>query len=201
MTCVEVIAMTMKDLVRATRSCRRFDQSCAVSLDVLVHLVDLARCTASGGNLQPLKYVLSCEEGMNEKIFTTLGWAAYFTSWPGPEQGQRPTGYIVICHDKKISEKNICDHGIASQTIMLAATEQGLGSCILASVNREKLADHLDLPANLDILLVVALGKPAEACVLEDVQADGSVKYYRDAQSVHHVPKRSLEDIIVARHC
>lgn len=192
--------MTLRELVRATRSCRRFDARRSMSMENLEQLVELARCTASAGNLQPLKYVLSANPEMNARIFATLGWAAYLPHWPGPDPGERPTGYVVMCGDGHIADKIICDHGIAAQTIMLGATEMGFGGCILASINREKLARLLELPEPLDILLVLALGAPAEKCMLDPLGADKSIKYYRDEQDVHHVPKRSLAEIIVARH-
>lgn len=191
--------MTLSELVSATRSCRRFDATQPVSMQTLERLVDLARRTASAGNLQPLHYALCCDPTMNEAVFATLGWAAYLPDWPGPGADERPTGYIVVCNNEHITDKVICDHGIAAQTIMLGATEMGLGGCILASVNREKLAQAMELPDKLRILLVLALGAPAEQCVLEPLGPEGSIKYYRDSQGVHHVPKRSLEEIIVAR--
>ncbi len=191
--------MKFFDLVNATRSCRRFDASQPLGMDALEKLVDLARRTASAGNLQPLQYALCCEPAMNEAVFATLGWAAYLPDWPGPAAAEQPTGYIVIGNNEHIVDKLICDHGIAAQTIMLGATEMGLGGCILGSVNREKLSKALDLPEKLRILLVLALGVPAETCVLEPLGPEGSIKYYRDDQGVHHVPKRSLDEIIVAR--
>ncbi len=66
----------------------------------------------------------------------------------------------------------------------------------MASVKREELAALLELPAYLEIVLVLALGKPAETVKIEPVGADGDIKYYRDAEGVHHVPKRALEDLI-----
>lgn len=191
--------MNMRELVLKTRSIRRFLQDEPVPLETLESLVDLARCTASASNLQPLKYALSCEKGMNAKVFECLGWAGYLTKWPGPAEAERPSAYIVICCDEHITDRVICDEGIAAQTIMLGASELGLGGCILGSVNREKLAQVLGLPELMRILLVLALGRPAETSVLEPLGQDGSIKYYRDEQGVHRVPKRSLEEIILAR--
>ena len=116
--------------------------------------------------------------------------------WPGPEAGERPTGYIVILGDTNISKEFGVDHGIAGQSMLLGAREKGLAGCMLGAINREKLRDLLHIPSQLKILLVLAVGKPKEQVVLETVGTDGSIRYWRDREDVHHVPKRKLEDII-----
>jgi nitroreductase len=187
-----------KDLVLKNRSYRRFKQDSAIAMETLRALVDLARCSASAANLQPLKYMLSCDPGKNELIFPTLAWAGYLADWPGPAEGERPAAYIIILHDTEISKSVICDQGIAAQSILLGAAEQDLGGCMIHSVNREELHRKLDIPSRFEILLVLALGEPAEEIVLEDLDPAGSIRYWRDDRSIHHVPKRSLDEIILA---
>ena len=187
----------IEELVKRNRSYRRFHQEVAVSRETLKGLVNLARLSASAANLQPLKYILSCGAEKNAAIFSCLAWAGYLKDWPGPAEGERPAAYIVILGDTEISKNFGCDHGIAAQTILLGARAQGLGGCMLGSIQRDRLRDLLHIPAALEILLVLALGRPQETVVLEDLPADGSVKYWRDAAGVHHVPKRRLEDIII----
>ncbi len=188
------------DLIKKNRSCRRFDETHAVTLQTLKELIDLGRLSASGANLQPLKYVLSCDPAKNAEIFSCLGWAAYLKDWPGPAPGERPAAYIVILTDTEISRDAGCDHGIAAQSILLGARDRELAGCMLGSIQRDKLKKVLDIADRFQILLVVAIGKPVETAVIETVRADGSVYYWRDAAGVHHVPKRSLDDIIVAQH-
>ncbi|MBM4142220.1 MAG: nitroreductase family protein [Lentisphaerae bacterium] len=186
-----------RDLVVSTRSHRRFDGRTAIDRGTLEELVDLARLSASGGNLQPLKYILSCDSARNAAIFPHLAWAAYLKDWDGPAEGERPAAYIVILCDKRISAAPGCDHGIAAQTILLGATAKGLRGCLLGSIKREALRSALAIPEHFDILLVAALGKAAEEVRIDKIPADGSIKYWRDAAGVHHVPKRSLGEIIV----
>lgn len=188
------------DLIKSTRSFRRFDQSVSVSLNTLEELVELARYSASAGNLQPLKYILSCNSQINSLIFSTLKWAAYLKDWEGPAEGERPVAYIVILGDRELTENFGCDHGIASQSIMLGARERGLGGCIISSVDRSKLRSALDIPDRYEILLVLALGKPAETVVTESVGPDEDIRYWRDDQGVHHVPKRLLKEIVVRKY-
>ncbi len=188
-----------RDLVLANRSYRRFQESERIEADTLRSLVDLARCTPSAGNLQPLKYIISCTPEKNAKVFSCLAWAGYLTEWPGPEEGERPSGYIVVLGDTRIAKVFGCDHGIAAQTILLGATELDLGGCMFGAINRDRLRSELGIEDHLEILLVIGLGRPVETVVLEDAAADGGIKYYRDEARVHHVPKRRLEDIVLEK--
>lgn len=186
----------LKDLILKNRSYRRFHQSERISVDLLRDWVDLARNAASARNAQSLKYLLSAEEPLNTGIFGQLSWAGYLSDWDGPEEGERPSAYIVLLNDTQLSSNYLCDDGIAAQSILLGATEAGFGGCIIYSVNRKKLREILGLPEQLEIVQVLALGKPKEVVVLEEMKA-GNVKYWRDENRVHHVPKRPLDEIIV----
>jgi len=187
----------IKDLVRKNRSYRRFHQEVAIELETLRELVDLARLSASALTLQPLKYMLSCEPKKNALIFQHLAWAGYLKDWPGPDEGERPSAYIIILGDTDISRHFGCDHGIAAQSILLGAIDRGLGGCMLASVKRQELSKALGIPSRYEILLVLALGKPKETVVMETIGPTGDVKYWHDSEGVHHVPKRTLDDIII----
>lgn len=188
----------LKDLVLSNRSYRRFHQEEKISLETLRELVDLARLSATGSNSQPLKYILSNDPQKNADIYATLAWAGYLKDWDGPVEGERPSAYIVMLGDTRIKTNFGCDHGIAAQSIMLGAAEKGLGGCMIASVNRKVLAEKLSVPEGLEILLVLALGKPLEVVKIVPVKEDGDIRYYRDAAGVHYVPKRSLDDVIVS---
>ena len=187
----------LADLVLKNRSYRRFYEKSSIDSKTLKDLVNLARLSASGGNVQPLKYVLSCDPQKNALIFPHLTWAAFLKNWPGPDDGERPSAYIIILGDRDISQSFGCDHGIAAQTILLGASESGLGGCIIGTIQRENLRVALEIAPRFDILLVLALGKSKERVMIEGVDAFGNTKYWRDNEGVHHVPKRSLEDIIV----
>jgi len=186
----------LKNLIHKNRSYRRFYQDEKISIETLKALVDLARHSASGANLQSLKYILSCEPDTNDKIFRRLSWAAYLKGWKGPADGERPAAYIVVLGDTRIHTNFFCDHGIACQSMLLGAVEKGLGGCMLASIDREALAMDLGIKDHFEIMLVVALGRPRETVVIEYIEAGGDIKYWRDENEVHHVPKRPLEEII-----
>ncbi len=186
----------LKDLILKNRSYRRFHNEYKIDKSTLKELVDLARLSPSASNLQPLKYFLSCDEETNAKTFSCLGWAGYLQDWPGPAENEQPAAYIIILGDSHINKSIDCDHGIAAQSILLGAVEKNLGGCIIASIERDALRKLLNIPPNLDILLTVALGKPVETVKIEEVK-NGDIKYWRDSSGVHHVPKRSLDEIII----
>jgi nitroreductase len=189
--------MNLHDLILKNRSYRRFYEDHKISTETLRELVDLAQLSPSGGNLQPLKYKLSNAAETNNKIFPCLAWAGYLTHWPGPPEGERPSAYIIILEDSSIKKEVKNDQGIASQSILLGAVENGLGGCIIGSIKKEKLREVLQIPAHQEILLVIALGKPKETVVLEKISQDGSIRYWRDESGIHHVPKRGLGEIII----
>jgi nitroreductase len=189
--------MNLRELVLINRSYRRFYQDHTIDRKTLVELVDLARHSASGANKQPLKFFLACDPDTNAKVFSNTRWAGYLADWGGPIEGERPAAYIVILGDKDISDTFGVDHGIAAQSMLLGATERGLGGCMLGSVKRNKLHSEIGLAENLHILLVVALGKPKETVVIEDLGQAGDIQYWRSKDDVHHVPKRALDELIV----
>jgi len=187
----------IRDLILKNRSYRRFYEEVDIKLETLRELVDLARHSASAMNAQPLKYILSCEPQRNSLIFPHLTFGAYLKDWSGPAEGERPSAYIIILGDTDISRFVEYDAGIVAQSIMLGATEKGLGGCMIANIQKEGLRKALKIPPRYEILLVLALGKPKETVVIETVGPSGDTKYWRDNKSVHHVPKRPLDDIII----
>ena len=190
--------MKLLDLITKNRSYRRFYQDIEISDEDLLKMVEAARLSPSSRNIQPLKYLLSNNRELNALIYPTLAWAGYLTDWDGPQDGERPTGYIVQLLDKEISNTCSCDHGITAQSMLLQAVELGYGGCIIASVKRETLAKILELPDNLEIINVIALGKPKEHIVIDPIE-NNEYRYWREENKTHHVPKRSLEEIVIKK--
>jgi len=190
----------IEQLITRNRSVRRFDEKLAIAPATLRWLIGLARLSATGGNLQQLKYITSCSPQANAKIYENIGWAAYLPDWPGPAEGERPTGYVVVLGDTDIHKVFGMNPGIAAQSILLGATEKGLGGCMLAAFHEVALREAFDLPDHLRVLLVIALGVPAETVVIDPIGPDGKIEYWRDAQGIHHVPKRDLDELIFAAY-
>jgi nitroreductase len=189
--------MDFAEIVMRNRSYRRFNEKQAVEKNTLIELIELARLTPSAMNLQPLKYFIFNKREECEIIYPHLHWAGYLKDWAGPEKGERPSAYILVCIDRTIWEKHTDDAGIAAQTIMLGATEKGLGGCIIATFNKKQLSDAFKIADQLEPHFILALGKPIETVVLEPTEKEGSIRYWRDDEEIHHVPKRKLKDIVL----
>jgi nitroreductase len=188
--------MKLEELVLRNRSYRKFKGDEAITEESLLKLIDLARKTPSSKNIQPLKYIPVVRKEETDFVFQQLSWAKHLPNWDGPEESERPTAYLIMLLDKVLSENAMIDAGIASQTILLGATEMSLGGCIIRTVNRQPLREHYKLPEYLEIIQVIALGKPAQEVKLIEMGDDGSHLYYEDEQGLHRVPKRSLEEIV-----
>ena len=178
--------------IRSRRTIRKFLQK-TVPEQLLLKCVDAARLSPSGGNLQPLRYVIVNDPKLLKPVFDTLSWAVYLPEYY-PTEEEMPQAYIILFLDK-IGRTPIHDASIAAMSISMVAYDEGLGSCILGSVNREELKEILEVPESLAVALVVALGYPAENPVVEPVK-DGDIKYWLDENAVLHVPKRDLKDVV-----
>lgn len=189
-----------KDLVLRNRSYRGFDASRTVTREELAYLADCARLAPSSGNVQPLKYYLAYTKEDVARIQPLTKWAAALPDMTLPHPGKCPPAFIVICQDEQIDNaqtKYLRDVGIAAQTILLAAAEQGLGGCMIGNFHAGKLSEALGLAQHIRPMLVIAVGAPDETVVLTEAQPNGSVQYYRDENDVHYIPKRRLEDVIL----
>jgi len=188
----------LKDTVKSSRSYRRFYNDIKIGYDDLLDIVEVARYVPSTVNSQPLKFKIINDEKECEKVFETLAWAGLLKEWKGPEKDERPSAYIIILGDLSIGKEKYTDVGITSQTIMLAAAEKGYGGCMFGSINRKMLAQELAIDTEkFSIELVLALGKPKEEVRIVDIENGESTAYYRDENSVHYVPKRKLDDLII----
>jgi nitroreductase len=189
----------LKEIAFKNRSYRRFDNSVAIPMTTLEELAGLARLCPSAANRQPLRFILCNAPADNEAIFGCLKWAAYLKDWEGPAPAERPSAYIVVLNTAKDWDMAKIDLGIMAQTMLLGAVEKGLGGCMLGAIDREQLRECLGLPAELEISLVLALGKPVEDVRIVDLPEDGSIRYYRDDAGTHYVPKRSTADLILEK--
>jgi len=189
--------MDVRELILKTRSYRRFQQDSPIDTSTLRELVDLARVSQSPWNQQAAKFLLCNRPEKNAEIFEHLRWAALMPEWPGPSEGERPSAYVVILGDRELGKVFNYDHVVAGTSILLGATERGLGGCLIGAFKKKELVERLNISERYELLLVVALGKPNETIVLDPVGPDGDIRYWNDEKGVHHVPKRSLDELIL----
>ena len=183
------------ELVQKARSYRRYDPSKPVSPDTLKALVEAARLTPSAGNLQRLRYLALTEKSDVLALTKEVKWAGYLTDWDGPDETEAPTAYLLLLSPEETGVSPI-DVGIAAETILLAAAEKGIGGCMILNFPREELTKRYQLAKKYKIELVISLGVPAEKVELEEMK-EGNVRYYRDGNGVHHVPKRPLSEVFL----
>ena len=187
------------DLVKKSRSYRGYDETRRITREELTDFVDCARFAPSSVNRQPFRYYLAYEREQLDKIQPLTGWARALPEKKLPYPGKRPTAFIVICQDTALDAdlgRYQRDVGIVAQTMLLAAAEKDLGGIMIGNFSPEKLSASLELPENIVPMLIVAFGRPDEEIVLTEIAEGESVKYYRDENDVHYVPKRRLEDVI-----
>ena len=187
---------SFKQLIKNTRATRRFEQNFKVKNDDLVEIIDLVRTTSSSKNMQPLKYIIITNDEKKEAVYKPLVWAAHLKDWDQAKD-EKPSAYILILNDTAIDGIALIDAGIALQTIMLALKSKGLDGCPLASIDKVMYKKIFELDENLEPFLIIAIGKSSENIKVVDVKDD--TNYYRDKEQNHFVPKRKLEDVLIAR--
>lgn len=186
--------MSVYDLIKSRRSIRRFEQK-PIAEELLRSFVDAARLAPSGANMQPLKYKIVNEPDLVRQVFEQTKWAGYLPDW-NPTAEEAPTAFIAVCVDTDIKKADdFCDIGAAAQNIFLTALEQGIGSCWLGAINKPEISRILHIEPPMKLHTVIGLGYPAEQS--ETAEYADSVKYYYDKSGVLHVPKRSLEDVLL----
>lgn len=186
--------MDVYETIIGRRTIRRFQQR-PLGRELLKKLVDAARLAPSASNLQPCEYIIVDGPRLLGDVFSTLGWAGYIAPEGNPKEGERPVAYIVVLLNKKKRETGgEVDAAASIENMLLTARAEGVGSCWIGDVNRERLGMILGIPESCKIDSVIALGYMAETPVLEEMKE--SVKYWKDEDGVLHVPKRSIDDII-----
>ena len=181
------------DLVKKARSYRRYDPTRSIPEDEIRELVEAARLTPSAGNLQRLRYLALTKKDEVQTLTKEVKWAGYLTDWDGPSDAEAPAAYLILLSPESTGVSQI-DVGIAAETILLSATEKGYGGCMILNFPREALTERYKLSGKYKIELVISLGVPAEKVELEEMK-DGNVRYYRDRNDVHRVPKRALSEV------
>ena len=189
-----------KDIVKKSRSYRGYDESRRISREELLELVDCARLAPSRVDGQPFQYLLVWKKEDVDRLQPLTGWARALPDMKLPHPGKCPTAFVVICQNTEWDpdlNRYLRDVGAVAQTMLLAATQEGLGGIMIGNFSPAKVAQEMELPETIVPMLIVAFVKPDEKIVITEIENGQSTKYYRDEQDVHYVPKRKLEDIVL----
>jgi nitroreductase len=193
---LEGFAMNVYEAILKRRTIRKFKQE-ELHTDTLKKFVNAARLAPQAANIQPLKYVIVNEKPLTDELFKACSWAGYIKPLGNPAEGERPTAYIIVLVDAKIKKASYdLDAGAAIENILLTALEDGIGTCWLGAINRDKIRHIMNIPEKYIIQDMVALGYPAEDPVTDDAGVEDSIKYYKDENGTLHVPKRKIEDVL-----
>jgi nitroreductase len=187
--------MDFEEVVRKRRTIRRFKQT-PVPLEILKKLVDYARVAPQGSNKQALQYVIITNNEMRSKMFANVRWAgALPPEMREPEERRRPMAYIIVLLDSTIKKEGNTDCGAAVENILLGVTYHGLGACWMGAIDRDMIHALLGLRLHLEVKYVVSIGYPDEESQTEPF--DGDYKYWKTEDGKMHIPKKSLDDVIL----
>jgi nitroreductase len=186
--------VTLYELIISRRSIRRFSPA-PIPRPLLEKIVNAGRLAPSASNLQPLEFIVVDDEATRREIFSCLRWAGYIAPAGNPPPGHEPTAYIVPVVNLRVRRSGFeLDLGAAVENMILAAWNEGVGSCWIAALDAAAVGRAVGLPGHLRLTCLLALGYPAEAPVVEEFA--GSVKYWKDEAGVLHVPKKRLAAVL-----
>ena len=187
--------MDIEEVIYKRRTIRRFKQE-EVPIEILKKLIDFARIAPMGNNIQSLEYIIVADTEVGKQIFANTAWAGSLPENERiPEEGRRPTAYIIVLINSTIKKTPGAEIGAAVKNMLLGACNLGLGTCWMGSINRVKIKEILKISDEYEISHLVSLGYPDEESVMEPYK--DSMKYWKDAEGKMHIPKRALDDIIL----
>ncbi len=186
---------SLDTLLRKNRSHRAFDTSYTVAMRQLEAIVSVNDKLPSGRNAQTLRFRLLDAPGGGEDFCRFLHLGGYLPELHLPVPGTEPKAFIIVCSTEAESPIVNIDLGISLQSMALKAVEIGLNALIVKAFNRQKIKVALGLP--LDPLAVLAIGKGTERIVLDEVHTGSDLRYYRDADGTHHVPKIAVSELLI----
>ena len=185
-------------ILEERRTYRRFDEGRPIPDEVVADMKRSAQLASSAMNRQPLRYIYIRTPDTVNRVFDITSWGGALPDGKGrPKAGERPTMFVAILSEKALQSRfTAFDEGLAASNLTLSAYAHGVGSCILGSVNADKLRDLLKIDESLDISCVIGFGYPTHKSTVTEISADGDVKYRLDENRDYIVPKKKIEDTV-----
>jgi len=186
--------MTPCEMILSRRTIRRFCPK-PIPSEILDRLVEAARLAPSAANRQPCEFLVVDDPARVAEVFPLVHWAGYIAPAGDPCEGERPVAYILILINRdKTPDHGHHDAAAAAMNMTYAALDHGIGTCWMGAIDRDELKELFHIAENCEIDSLVALGYPAESPVVEPMK--DSIKYWKDAAGVLHVPKRALAEVL-----
>ena len=182
---------SLDSLLKKNRSYRGYDSSRVVSREDLLRLLEVVPYVGSGMNAQPLRFKLVCGADAT-LIHPLVKLGAALPEEHLPHSGEEPSAYIVVCSTAPASRVVDIDLGIAAQSILLKAVENGLGGIFILNFKASEVREALGLP--YDPIAILGIGKAKENIFLVEAQSPSDLSYYRK-DGVHFVPKLGVKDL------
>ena len=159
--------MDFEALQRQRKSCRAFAPK-PVPRELLTRLVDTARLSPSACNSQPWHFIVVDEDEAKAKMVDAL----VDDGLTGCPWGDKVPAFIVICEEKAQLKPGVAEHygsqhfaqmdiGMAAMALCYEATSMGLGTCMIGTMNQEKLHKALGIPEERVVRLIITVGYPA----------------------------------------
>lgn len=184
---------TLARLLKANRSYRGYDTKFEVRPDQLQRIMEVATLCPSARNQQVLRFRPVLKEEAT-KVLQHIRLGGALPELNLPFEGTEPNAFIVICSTVPDSHYVSVDLGIVAQSMLLQATEIGLGGICIGAFDHEAIKTVLNLP--YEPLLVLAIGRPNERIEIVECSEGDSLTYYREG-GVHYVPKININDLIL----
>jgi len=146
----------LMEIIKGRRAVRKFKDK-KIPKEHLLKILEAGIWAPSGSNIQPWEFILITQEPTIEKIKLI-----------SPGLFGNPTALIICCINKKRAEKGgragentaLMDVSMAAQNMMLMAYSLGIGSCPIVSFNKIALKELLNIPKDVEPVLIISLGYP-----------------------------------------
>lgn len=192
-TIIKHSGISLDSLLKKNRSYRGYDISRIVTEEELKQIVQATTFAACGMNRQRLRYRLVKGDDA-AKVLPHITLGAALPEEHLPHKGEEPEAFIIVCATEPENKVIDIDLGIAAQTMLLKATEMGLGGIFILNFRAAAIQQVLELPSQP--LAVIAIGKPAEKIFLLPVNNGSDLNYYR-RDGIHYVPKLKVDDLLI----
>ena len=148
--------MDLMELIKKRYSCRAY-QDKSVEQEKLDKIFEAARLAPSAKNLQDWRFILVRDKEIKARVAACTNRPEVFADAPVMIAACSNSDEVMRCGQPV----GPIDVSIALEHIALAATELGLATCWIGSFDTEKVRQILQIPKNIAIIELMALGYPA----------------------------------------